>query len=71
MPMPKASIFRGVPSDPSHPAYDDTGGGCMEVSANASGDIKLAGNVSPGTLERRNAAGTYFLKLASWRELYQ
>ena len=69
--MPKASIFRGVPSDPSHPAYDDTGGGCMEVSANASGDIKLAGNVSPGTLERRNAAGTYFLKLASWRELYQ
>ena len=43
----------------------------MQVFVNTSGDIKLAGNVSPGTQERGNAAGTYGLKLASWRELYQ
>jgi Tfp pilus assembly protein PilX len=70
-PLKGTVIIRGVPSDPSHPAYSDTGGACMQVFVNASGDIKLAGNVSPGTLERGNAAGTYSLKLASWRELYQ
>ncbi len=70
-PLKGTVIIRGVPSDPSHPAYSDTGGACMQVFVNASGDIKLAGNVTPGTLERGNAAGTYSLKLASWRELYQ
>jgi Tfp pilus assembly protein PilX len=70
-PLKGTVIIRGVPSDPSHPAYSDTGGACMQVFVNSSGDIKLAGNVSPGTLERGNAAGTYSLKLASWRELYE
>jgi Tfp pilus assembly protein PilX len=71
VPLKGTIIIRGVPSDPTKPAYSDTGGACMQVFVNASGDIKLAGNVSPGTLERGNAAGTYSLKLASWRELYQ
>lgn len=70
-PLKGTIIIRGVPSDPNKPAYDNTGSGCMQVFVNASGDIKIAGNVSPGTLERGNAAGTYSLKLASWRELYQ
>ena len=70
-PLKGTVIVRGVPSDPNKPAYESTGNSCMQVFVNASGDIKVAGSVSPGTLERGNAAGTYVLKLASWRELYQ
>jgi hypothetical protein len=70
-PLNGTVIVRGVPPNPSHPAYKSTGNSCMQVFANASGNIELGGSVSPGTLERGNAAGTYTLKLASWRELYQ
>jgi hypothetical protein len=70
-PLKGVVIVRGVPPDPSHPAYESTGNSCMQVFVNASGDIKLAGSVTPGTLERGNAAGTFGLNLSSWRELYQ
>jgi hypothetical protein len=69
-PLKGVIIVRGVPPDPSHPAYESTGNSCMQVFANASGDIKLAGSVTPGTYERGNVAGTFGLRLWSWRECY-
>jgi hypothetical protein len=63
-------VIRGVPT--ATESYKDTGGqSCLQGAVNSSGGIRIAGNVSPFTLEAGNRPGFYAVNRWSWRELFQ
>lgn len=63
-------IIRGVPTNVE--SYKDTGGNsCLQGAVNSSGGIRIAGNVSPFTLEGGNRPGFYAVSRWSWREQFQ
>ncbi len=62
------AVIRGVPTDKR--AYNSTGGSCLKGYVNASGEVRIQGNISPFTLERGNRPGFYGVQLWSWRECY-
>jgi hypothetical protein len=68
VPLRGVIIIRGA--GPGTEVYSDTGNTCMQAFINASGDIKIAGSVTPATEERGNRPGFYTMNLWSWRELY-
>lgn len=63
------AVIRGVPTNQR--AYNATGGNsCLKGYVNASGEIRIQGNIRPSTQERGNRPGFYGVRLWSWRECY-
>lgn len=61
-------IGNGTPTD----AYTQTGSVQLNGYVAASGDMKVAGSISPSTtIDYTNLNSFYDVKLWSWRELYQ
>jgi hypothetical protein len=73
--QPNKALFRGAVvvrgGTVTDGSSDDTGRTCLQGFVNAEGEIKIAGNVSPMSLEVAGKhPGFYGVKTWSWRELY-
>lgn len=74
--QPNKALFRGVVmvrgGEVDDGSSSDTGNTCLEGFINASGPIKIAGDVEPFASEAvTDRPGFYGVELWSWRELYE
>lgn len=74
--QPNRALFRGVVmvrgGEVDDGSSEDTGNTCLEGFINASGPIKIAGDVQPFASEAvDDRPGFYGVETWSWRELYQ
>lgn len=74
--QPNKALFRGVVmvrgGEVDDGSSDDTGNTCLEGFINASGPIKIAGEVQPFASEAvTDRPGFYGVETWSWRELYE